>query len=234
MKFDVYCDESRPEALCAGRQGGAVQLVIGSLWLPTEDRDELKKAVHGLRNQHHVGGEFKWQKVSPSRLAFYEELLDLFFGQGDRLRFRCIVVDPEKVDLLRFHDGDQELGFYKFYYQMLHHWILDFNEYVVFCDNKPNRDMTRLQVLQKCLRHANLSATIENVQAVPSDESVLIQLADVLTGAASAKLNKSLHEGTAKAKLVKLLESRLGRELAHTWKSEQKFNVFMINPQGGW
>ena len=233
MKFDVYCDESRPEALCSERQDGA-HLVIGSLWLPTEDRDELKTAVHSLRNQYHVGGEFKWQKVSPSRFAFYEELLDLFFAQGDRLRFRCIVVDPKKVDLLRFHDGDQELGFYKFYYQMLHHWILDFNEYVVFCDNKPNRDMTRLHVLQSCLRQANLSSTIENVQAVPSDESVLIQLADVLTGAASAKLNKSLHEGTAKNKLVRLLEARLGRELAHTWKSEQKFNVFMINPQGGW
>src|SRR6185503_1189034 len=128
MRFDVYCDESRPEALGTERPD-ATNLVIGSLWLHTEDRDDLKKAIHHLRNEHNVGGEFKWQKVSPSRLSFYEQLLDLFFAQGDRLRFRCIVVDPEKVNLLRYHDGDQELGFYKFYYQMLHHWILDFNEY---------------------------------------------------------------------------------------------------------
>lgn len=232
MRFDVYCDESRPEAL--GSEERASKLVIGSLWLPTDDRDELKKAVHHLRDKHHVGGEFKWQKVSPSRLSFYEHLLDLFFAHGDRLRFRCIVVDPEKVDLVKYHENDQELGFYKFYYQLLHHWIFDFNEYAVFCDYKANRDMTRLHVLQRCLRYANLSATIGNVQAVPSDESVLIQFADVLTGAASAKLNNSLRNGTAKQKLVGLLEARLGRELAHTWKSEQKFNVFVINPQGGW
>ena len=232
MRFDVYCDESRPEAL--GTHDHAAKLVIGSLWLPTEDRDEVKKAVHHLRNKHRVGGEFKWQKVSPSRLSFYEHLLDLFFAHGDRLRFRCIVVDPEKVNLLRYHENDQELGFYKFYYQLLHHWIFDFNEYVVFCDYKRNRDMTRLHVLQRCLQYANLSATINYVQAVPSEESVLIQFADVLTGAASAKLNHSLREGTAKHKLVGLLEARLGRELAHTWKSEQKFNVFVINPQGGW
>ena len=234
MRFDVYCDESRPEALGTERRDGATKLVIGSLWLPTEDRDELKNAIHNLRNKHNVGGEFKWQKVSPSRITFYEHLLDLFFAHGDRLRFRCIVVDPEKVDLLRFHEGDQELGFYKFYYQMLHHWILDFNEYVVFCDYKRNRDMTRLHVLQRCLRYSNLSASIEGVQAIPSQESVLIQLTDVLTGAASAKVNRSLGAGTAKERLVKSLEARLGRELAHIWKSEQKFNVFVINPQGGW
>lgn len=191
MNFDVYCDESRPDALSAD-EPSAHFLVIGSLWLPSEDRDALKAAIHELRDKHRVGGEFKWNKVSPSRLAFYEDLASLFFGGGDRLRFRCIAVDERKLDLVKYHDGDQELGFYKFYYQLLLHWILDFNSYSIFCDYKSNRDRQRLKVLGNCLGNADLSATIERVQSVRSDEAVLVQLTDVLTGIASARMNESL------------------------------------------
>ena len=120
MKFDIYCDESRPEALGSKKPAAPDTLVIGSLWLPTEDRQGLKNAIHALRDKHKVGGEFKWQKVTPSRLPFYEELVNLFFAQGDRMRFRCIAVSRKKIDLLTYHDNDQELGFYKFYYQLLH------------------------------------------------------------------------------------------------------------------
>lgn len=234
MKFDVYCDESRPEALATKKIDSNENLVIGSLWLPSEIRAELKEAIHSLRNTYKVGGEFKWQKISPSRKDFYEALLDVFFSYGDSLRFRCIVVNKTNVDLLKYHDGDQELGFYKFYYQMLHHWILDFNEYSIFCDYKRNRNTSRLSVLGEYLQRSNISSYILNVQAINSDESVLIQLVDVLTGAASAKFNETLRGGGVKEKLVTLLEERLGRELAHTLRSEQKFNVFVIKPQGGW
>ena len=233
MKFDVFCDESRPD-LFSSKAPPVDYLVIGSLWLHNEDRAALKAAIHELRDRHKVGGEFKWQKVSPSRLAFYEDLIGLFFGAGDQLRFRCIAVNRKKVDLIKYHENDQELGFYKFYYQLLHHWILDFNAYTIFCDYKRNRDMRRLQVLQQCLTHSNLSAQISCIQAVRSDEAVLIQLADVLTGAACAKMNKSLRDNSAKAKLVKLLEDRLGRPIGHTVKAEQKFNLFDIDPGGGW
>ncbi len=67
MKFDVYCDESRPDLLSSSNPRARF-MVIGSLWLPRETRGALKSAIH-------------------------------------------------------------ELGFYKFYDQLLHHWILDFNEY---------------------------------------------------------------------------------------------------------
>lgn len=233
MKFDVYCDESRPDLFCS-KKPLANFVVIGSLWLQTEDRQKSKDAIHALRNRYKVGGEFKWQKVSPSKSEFYLRLVDFFFDQGDRMRFRCIAVDRNKINLLHYHENDQELGFYKFYYQMLHHWILDCNDYGVFCDFKLNREMQRLPDLHRCLRYANLSSTISKVQATRSEESVLIQLADVLTGAASARINRSLREGTAKESLVRHIEDKLGRAIAHTWRSEQKFNVFDINPGGGW
>jgi hypothetical protein len=142
MKFDVYCDESRPD-LFTSQKPQARYVVIGSLWMQTDDRERFKLEIHELRNRYRQGGEFKWQKASLSRIHFYRELVEWFFVKGDSVRFRCIAVDRAKVDLVRYHENDQELGFYKFYYQMLHHWIMDFNEYVVFCDAKKNREPSR-------------------------------------------------------------------------------------------
>jgi len=233
MKFDVYCDESYPDAIHSHAPLGK-RLVIGSLWLPSEQRDELKHSIHELRRIHKIGGEFKWKKVSPSKLAFYINLVDLFFRQGNELRFRCISVERRRVDLMTFLQGDQELGFYKFYYQLLHHWIHDFNDYSIFLDCKRNRDSSRIPVLMRCLKCANVTSNIRNLQSVRSEESVLVQLSDILTGVASAKLNGTLMDGGAKCLLVDAVERRLGHEIRPTLKSEQKFNVFEIIPGGGW
>ncbi|MCC5805683.1 MAG: DUF3800 domain-containing protein [Opitutales bacterium] len=233
MLIDVYCDESRPDAIHSRLSNGS-RLVIGSLWLQSANRTRLKGELHALRDKHKIGGEFKWKKLSPSRLPFYMALLDLFFAKGNELRFRCISVDRTRVDLQHFHEGDQELGFYKFYYQLLHHWILDFNTYRVFCDHKVNRDRTRLHVLHRCLSNANLSSKILGVQAVRSEESVLLQFVDVFTSAAAARLNNSLREGSVKSGFVSELEERLGRPIEPTSLLEQKFNVFEIRPGGSW
>ena len=94
--------------------------------IPDALRNEIKSRVGALRERHQAWGEIKWSKVSPNRRDFYVELIDLFFAYGDNLRFRCIAVDRTQLNLA-LHDNDGELGFYKFYYQLLHHWILDFN-----------------------------------------------------------------------------------------------------------
>lgn len=135
---------------------------------------------------------------------------------------------------LALHDNDGELGFYKFYYQLLHHWILDFNEYRIFCDVKSNRDPKRLPVLGRCLSRANLTSSIVSTQSLPSHEVVLIQLCDLLLGAASSRINDTLRDGTAKSAVVQRLEAALGRTLALTHKTEEKFNIFKIRLQGGW
>jgi hypothetical protein len=209
-------------------------MVIGSLWLPAKNRQRFKEALHQLRDRHLVGGEFKWNKVSPSRLAFYQEVVQWFFDQGDSLRFRCIAVDRTQLDLPHYHDGDQELGFYKFYYQLLHHWILDFNEYSVFVDFKSNRRSDRLEVLRGFLDDTNLSSKVERVQAVRSEESVLIQLVDVLTGAAARRLNGPTESGAAKTAVLESVEERLHGEIQATGRDETKFNLFLINLRGGW
>ena len=233
MEFDVYCDESRPD-LFASKIPKSQIMVIGSLWLSKDHREVYKAEIHALREKHKIGPEFKWQKVSRSRFLFFQEVVDWFFSKGEDLRFRCIAIDSQKVNLLHYHESDQELGFYKFYYQMLHHWISDFNEYAIFCDIKKNAKKDRLEVLWRCLRCSNLAATIKNVQAIGSNESVFIQLADLLTGLAAARLNDSLQNGSVKEKLLNHFESTLGKKIVKSRKSENKFNVFWIDLKGGW
>ncbi len=233
MIFDVYCDESRPDLL-SSHNPKSQYMLIGSLWLPTDFREKFKKDIHQLRDNHKIGGEFKWQKVSPAKINFYKELVGWFNAMGEQLRYRCITVEHKQVDLKLYHDDNQELGFYKFYYQLLHHWILDFNEYYFFVDYKAKRNRNALSDLKRCLSYSNLSSTVMQVQAVHSKESVLIQLTDVLTGIAAYRLNNSIRPDSAKFALLCELEKMLGRVIRPTYKSEQKFNVFKIDLTGGW
>ncbi|MCP4697228.1 MAG: DUF3800 domain-containing protein [Gammaproteobacteria bacterium] len=233
MKFEVYCDESFPD-LFTSKKRCSGYLLIGSLWLPADLRSEVKEKIQMFRRQNATWGEIKWTKISPSRIEFYCSLIDLFESYGQDMRFRCIAIDNQHFDI-GLRQGDAELGFYKYYYQLLHHWILDCNEYAIFCDTKTNRDPKRFQVLQKCLNNTNLLSRVNNVQALPSSQLALMQLCDILLGAASSRLNQRLTSGSAKETLVKRLESRLEiDELAPTQKYEQKFNIFHIRMQGGW
>ncbi len=233
MDFNVFCDESHPDLL-ASKNSPAQYLLIGSLWMLRDDRETFKASIHGLRQKHKIGPEFKWEKVSYSKLPFYKDLISWFWEQGDRLRLRCIVVDKNKVDLLHYHENDQELGFYKFYYHLLHHWIADFNNYHIFCDFKINRRRDRLHILKQCLDCVNLSARITSVQSTRSNESVLIQLADVLTGLISASFNHSYSNNSAKGELIAFFEQLLKHPIRPTLSAEKKCNIFKIDLAGGW
>lgn len=230
MDFEVYCDESCLEVL--SRKDSHLYMGIGSIWMPAGLRGIFKKEIKSIKNRYEVFGELKWKKVSPAYLNLYEEIIHYFFN-SKYLRFRVILVKGDKVDNVKFNNNDAELSFYKFYYQLLKNWILDFNNYHVFVDLKENRNKGRLNDLEKILDYSNLFSDVQRVQGVPSEQSLGIQLSDVLTGLVTAKFNQAT-ESYAKLKLISLVEEYLGGEIVPTSKSEEKFNVFRINLKGGW
>lgn len=230
MNYHVYCDESRPELLYRGPRDGEHYTLIGGLWLPSSARERFKGDVLALREKHHRYEESKWTKISATGVKFYGDLMDLFVDYGNQARFRCIAVDSRKVDLQKYHDGDAELGFYKFYYMLLDAWTFGPDVYDIYCDLKTARVGGRLETLRHCLnRSQSATAPVRRVQAVPSSQSAGLQIVDVLLGAASARLNGALSPGGHKAAVVKRLESRLGiAQIAPTPKAESKYNVFKI------
>lgn len=231
MDFEVYCDESRQEYFRNPPDAANKFVLIGSLWIEAQQRANIKTKIKALREVHDVHGEFKWTRVSPSRQSFYTSLIDLFFTEP--IRFRCIVLPANQLDSIHFHNNDNELMFYKFYYQLLHHWILDFNTYHIFVDLKTNRAKQRLAHLRGFLDKANYFSNVVRVQALPSKQVDLLQLVDLLIGAVGFRFNQ---DGTSAAKntVINNIEQHIGHPLQPTRKTEEKFNIFRWRPGGGW
>ena len=227
MDIEIYCDESNQQLLSSSKPGLGRFFLIGGVWLPSSKRKPFKEGVTQIRRAENCFGEIKWNAVCESRLPFYLRLIDFFFDQGYDLRFRCIVIDTKRVDLARYHQANQELGYYKFCYQLLKNWIEDFNSYSVFVDCKTNRNPNRLRVLESFLSQANLLANIRSIQALPSKEVVFIQLADLLLGAVNAKFNQSVRS-RAKFEVIQRIEEYLRHPIMPTTRSVRKFNVFKI------
>ncbi len=231
MDFEVYCDESGLEALT--RKDAHLFTGIGGIWIPAEHRNTLKQGITAIKEKYNIKGELKWQKFSPAYYDLYKEIIDFFFLSG-YIRFRVVLIEAAKIDHIKFNNEDAELGFYKFYYQLLHHWIFDFNQYNIFLDLKINRNKGRLHELKKVLDNANLTSDIKQVQGLPSEQSLGIQLADFLTGLIVAKFNNEI-TSTAKLSLIQYVEEKyLGKPVSATPKWEEKLNVFRMNLKGGW
>lgn len=231
MEFEIYCDESGLEALTD--KNAHLYSGIGGIWIPAEQRDNFKRGMNFIKEKYHIKGELKWKKVSPTYFDLYKEVFDFYFKE-DYIRFRVILVESNKVNHIKFNNEDSELGFYKFYYQLLKHWIFDFNSYAIYTDLKQDRNKGRLNELAKVLNYSNLTSTITQIQGLPSEQSLGIQLADILTGLVVSKFNKEI-KGATKQKLISYVEEKyLSREITPTSKWEEKLNIFKINLQGGW
>ncbi|MGQ7161495.1 DUF3800 domain-containing protein [Corynebacterium diphtheriae] len=229
-EITVFCDESRPEAL---RAASITQryLCIGSIWVDRERVREVNEEIRALQIKYSKMGEVKWGKVSPSSIQFNCELIDLFFDERFNLQFRAIVVDNQKVDL-SYHNNDQELGFYKFYYQMLKHKLINGCSYRIYCDLKTNKMRGRASTLEHYLQTYCLGS-VEMVQLLPSNDLPLMQLTDLLLGAVSTKFNFRIPKSPAKNEVISTIERHIGHLIQPTRKNEQKFNVFCIEPGMG-
>jgi hypothetical protein len=72
---------------------------------------------------------------------------------------------------------------------------------------------------------------IKKIQLIRSEESEIIQLADILIGALSY-LNRKLNTSTAKKQIIDHIKQRSGLSLEkNTLLQEKKFNLFLWQPQ---
>lgn len=224
MDLEVYSDESGFEALTD--KTAHKFICIGSICLPKSFRKQFKNEFKSVLHKYKKHGELKWNKVSLSFRDVYISLLDLFF-HSDFLRFRAIILEPTKIDHTKYFNHHDELGFYKFYYQLFHKWVYDFNSYDFYLDYKSSRSSNHIHSLHKALNLYNDSAKINLVQSLPSSESAGIQLCDILSGMVLAKFNNNI-TNTVKHEMISTAEKHLQSDIDITAKSEKKFNISMI------
>lgn len=121
------------------------------------------------------------------------------FGQmitAGYLHYYALVVDTSKVDHKKYNEGDAELGFSKFLFTLLFKFArvyrADYNFYV-FLDERTTKHTPEL--LRKILNARARRQKIRDfdpyrtVEFVKSEQSRLIQMTDVITGAIASATN---------------------------------------------
>jgi hypothetical protein len=222
LPINIYCDESRHTSDPAD-----AYFVIGGIACPREKKRELVHKVHLLKQKYNTQGEFGWKRLSPNRRDFYFAVLDMFIQEPD-LSFRCIVVDKNNLDHDRYNEGDPELGFYKFYYQMLVHWLKPACSYHIYLDWQQNKVQHRFSALRDILgRKLSGRAKIACLEPVGSKHIPMIEMADLLIGAVgyewngrtSSQVKVEFCESLAKSLKISSLKSS-------TFSIKDKFDIF--------
>lgn len=233
MKY-IFIDESRVAK-------GRFQL-FGSFWIPRDRQTDFRQRFWKLWDREFPSrrSELKWTKVSKGKLSTYKKFMEFFlsFAQTD---FRCVVLDTHALDYQGYHEGNKELGFYKFLYFFLSRNIeKDYkyravrDPYQIFIDRRRKEgdiEVGRLAALKTVLNNRLddscaeiIAPCVKNVEATDSKESPEIQITDVILGAVGYGW-EGFQTSLAKLELIKYIEELFGLRL----KEETPYLTERIN-----
>ena len=177
--------------------------------------------------------QMKWVKVSAAKLEAYADLVNYFFDDDD-LHFRALVVDnKDKINHEAF-DQTHDDWYYKMYFDMIKTILTPGSGYYIYLDIKDTKSKTKIRKLQAVLensRYTFSSNTIRNIQVIRSHEVEIMQLTDILIGAAAYKL-RGFSQSNAKNGLINLMERRSRYKFEqNALYRENKFNIFHLRLQ---
>lgn len=194
MIYHIYCDESR--------QSKDRFMVIGGIIIPSDSVNEFSQTMQKFRTEQKMFAELKWSKVTNQKLSEYKRFVEYFFALNntDNLHFHCIIIDNHQVNHKKFSKGDKELGFYKFYYQLLLHSFGkkyyregEEDRFIVHLDYRNTHYSlnTLKTVLNRGIKKKYTIDTSPFVSIEPRDskKSELIQVNDIILGAIGFQKN---------------------------------------------
>lgn len=227
--INVYCDES-----CHLENDRAKTMVIGALWAESEAGREASRRLLEIKKRHGLRSTFdlKWVAVSPSKLAYFHDVVDYFFDNS-ALHFRAVVIEKDELDHSA-HNQSHDEWYYKMFFLLLRNILSRKHEYRVYIDIKDSCSASRVAKLHQVINNSMFdfdSAIVSRVQQVRSHEVQLLQVADLLMGAVGY-VNRGLSSSSAKLAVATRIRERSGFRLTRsTLPSEQKFNVFCWHPR---
>jgi hypothetical protein len=188
-------------------------MVLGGIITPAANAAVLDGLMRAWRQDHKMFAELKWTKVTDQKFDDYKSFIDLFFDLAKRRKmlFKSIVLDAMRIDYKTYHGGDKEVGFYKFFYQLLLHSfakhlvparqraIVYFDERTTSYSLSDFHAILNNGIKKKYGIKENL---IRAVEVAKSHDHDLMQLADILMGAIGFHCNDwHLRPQSRKAKI---------------------------------
>ena len=231
--INVYCDES-----CYLENDDIDIMALGGVSCKAKDVRNVNLALREIKNRHGLPPHFevKWTKVSPGKLDYFIEVVNYFLNEHS-LRFRGVVI-PEKALLDHGKFGQtHDDWYYKMYFTLLKYIVHAPHQYYFYLDIKDTHGGPRTQKLHEVLAnnfHDFNRESIKRVQQIRSDESEILQLADLLIGAVSYA-NRGLVSSPAKLRMIRLLQDHLGADylLRTSPFSSVKFNLLRWDARRG-
>lgn len=234
--FNIYCDES-----CHLENDGQPIMGFGAIVCASDDLLRINAAMAELKQRHNARGELKWEKVSPSRLRFYSELIQFFFDEP-ALRFRgWLVTHKEWLNHDAFNSGSHDSFYYKMFYHLLEPLVQwpqpegTERTYRIYLDVKDTRSRKKVQYLGEVLRKSkgdHYGRLISRIQNIPAEQVWLMQLTDFLLGALTFRNRPIIQPSLAKLSCLQQIEKRTGFQLSGgTPPWEEKFNFFTFTPR---
>ena len=216
--FNFYCDES-----CHLQNDHQPFMLISYVSSAYNQVKLHHENIKNIKKKHDFHNEIKWSSVSKSKYPFYAELVDYFFSND--LHFRAVVVDKAAINLQSGTTFDD--FYYKMYWQLIYHKINMESNYNIYLDIKDTLSAGKVRRLKDILQID--FSSIKTLQNIRSDESLLMQLTDLLMGAISYHL-RGLNTVIAKTKLIEKIQHHTKQPLTQsTFKSYNKFNLFFID-----
>lgn len=190
IPLNIYCDESS--------QTGHRYMVIGALCCRTDTAFKIATVFDETIQPFNVSSELKWTKVKRHSVRMYEEVMDAAFALivTGHLTYQCIVIDTTKTDHKTYNEGDPEIGFNKYLFLLLDRYSYKYRSFPSFrayLDRRETkhtpermREMLNLRAAKRKLVYEPFSS----VQFIRSENSRLIQVADIITGAIAYTSNR--------------------------------------------
>jgi len=236
-RHQIFADES-----CVT---GHRYMVLGGIIVEYEQSDECHSHIRRLKEQMGLRHELKWEYVATKNVARYQKIVDLYFDltAADMLHFHALVIDTSLLDHWRFNQGDGEIGFSKFVFQLLLKFSRVYGRSIKFdayLDSRvtrhplgPVRDMLNFQASKK---YGMDHFPYRRLHFLDSKQSAMIQLTDILVGAigycTNGKDNPSI--SIPKSALAKHICMRAGlRSLALQTPATGRFTIWHMRMQRG-
>lgn len=231
-EFRIYADES-------SHLGGSAFMVVGAIWCNKNEVLNFTDKIKMLKAKYTIPEkvEIKWSKISGSKEEYYKDLIKAFFSE-EGVNFRAVVIPTKGLDHDLYNQTEDEF-YYKAQYMMLKNIVKKLSmdggkTFRIFLDYKDSWSDARSKKLANYLKNTKVLSKNEfSCQPVRSEQSIMIQMADLLTGAVASANNNPNKKVLAKQNIIKMIEENAGQRLTDkTPYGVDKLNVFRWHDAG--